>query len=68
MDARQVRSIAVYLSLGIWICSLALLFTDAIHPLLIYPLVAAGLAPYIVSIKVLEPWLERRDTANKKEQ
>lgn len=65
MDAGQrfsriARGIAVVLWWITWMLALVLMFTTHVAHLVIAGLCILSVVPYMVSIKRVEPWLERR--------
>jgi hypothetical protein len=61
VSSRTARNVAVLTTWSIWIGALVGEFVRLFPPYVAAILAFAGFAPYIVSIKVVEPWLGRRD-------
>jgi hypothetical protein len=57
---RLARNIAVGSTWVVWLSAIGLVITGTIHILWIYPLIVVGIGPYLLSIKIIEPWLARR--------
>jgi len=57
---RRARRVAIFGSWTIWLAATALALTTHIAQLWVVALWIAGFAPYILSIQVVEPWLQRR--------
>ncbi|MFG6459159.1 hypothetical protein [Roseateles sp. BYS96W] len=57
---RFARKTAIICSLCGWFGALALCLVTSVSALWLAGLIALGLVPYLLSLHVVEPWLERQ--------
>ena len=59
-SVRVSRNLSVMASWLVWFFAVVLALTTNVRHVLLVVLIVAGFIPYLVSIKWIEPWLERR--------
>lgn len=65
---RVARAIGILVSWAVWAVALLLAFTTAIPQVAVLLIMVLGFMPYILSIKLVEPWLVRRMARGSEDQ
>lgn len=60
MSARLVRGLAIILSWSVALLAVAIALTTDVPQSVVLLLFISSIVPYLASLQLLEPWLERR--------